>query len=98
MACKEALNSSTNPDSISISLSTNAESAMSDQADHFLGEPIFSYSRAQAIADGVLVDLTTATDDKGQPPCSQAGFKVPGHHQGGVGESDRIRWGMETGR
>jgi hypothetical protein len=43
----------------------------------FYEEPIFSYSRAQAIADGVLVDLTTATDDKGQLLCQQAGFNVP---------------------
>jgi len=43
----------------------------------FWGEPIHIYTRAQAIADGLLVDLTTATDDKGQPLCQQAGFKVP---------------------
>ena len=41
------------------------------------GEPIHAYSRAQAIADGILVDLTTATDDRGQLLCPQAGFKVP---------------------
>jgi hypothetical protein len=50
---------------------------MQNQPDNLWGEPIFSYSRAQAIADGVLIDLTTATDDKGQLLCSQAGFKVP---------------------
>src|SRR2546425_670677 len=44
---------------------------------NFWGEPIFSYSRAQAIADGVLVDLTTALDNQGKPLCQQAGFKVP---------------------
>jgi hypothetical protein len=43
----------------------------------FWGEPIFSYSRAQAISDGVLVDLTDANDEKGQLLCPQAGFKVP---------------------
>ena len=43
----------------------------------FWGKPIHVYTRAQAIADGVLVDLTTATDDKGQSFCQQAGFKVP---------------------
>src|SRR5437667_5915729 len=48
-----------------------------ENKDDFWGEPIFSYSRAQAIADGVLVDLTTATDDKGQRLCPQAGFKIP---------------------
>ena len=47
------------------------------QPDDLWGEPIHSYTRAQAIADGVLIDLTTATDDKGQLLCSQAGFKVP---------------------
>lgn len=50
---------------------------MGNQNDNFWGAPSFRYSRAQAIADGVLVDLTTATDDKGQPLCQQAGFKVP---------------------
>ena len=44
---------------------------------NFWGEPIHVYSRAQAIADGILVDLTTATDDQGQPLCQQAGFKIP---------------------
>ncbi len=43
----------------------------------FWGEPIYAYTRAQAIADGVLVDLTLAKDDQGQPLCHQAGFKVP---------------------
>ena len=33
---------------------------------------IHSYSRAEAIADGVLVDVTK--------PASEAGFKVPNHH------------------
>ena len=41
------------------------------------GEPIHVYTRAQAIADGVLVDLTTARDDKGHLLCQQAGFRVP---------------------
>jgi hypothetical protein len=50
---------------------------MLNQPDNPWGEPLFSYSRAQAIADGVLIDLTTATDDKGQLLCPQAGFKVP---------------------
>ena len=50
---------------------------MPDHDDIFWGEPIYSYSRAQAIADGVLVNLTTATDDQGQLLCPQAGFKVP---------------------
>ena len=50
---------------------------MQTQPDNPWGEPIFRYTRAQAIADGALVDLTTATDDKGQLLCQQAGFKVP---------------------
>lgn len=50
---------------------------MQNQPDNLWGDLIFSYSRAQAIADGVLIDLTTATDDKGQRLCAQAGFKVP---------------------
>jgi hypothetical protein len=47
-----------------------------DHSDSW-GELIHIYTRAQAIADGILVDLTTATDDKGQLLCLQAGFKVP---------------------
>jgi hypothetical protein len=43
----------------------------------FWGHLIHVYTRAQAIADGVLVDLTTATDDKGQLLCREAGFKIP---------------------
>jgi hypothetical protein len=50
---------------------------MRNQPDNLFGEPIFSYTRAQAIADGQLVDLTTATDDKGHLLCQQAGFKFP---------------------
>ncbi len=48
-----------------------------DDSSDFWGEPIHVYTRAQALADGVLVDLTTATDDRGQRLCGQAGFKVP---------------------
>lgn len=50
---------------------------MPNQDDDFWGEPIYRYTRSQGIADGVLVDLTTATDDTGQLLCPQAGFKVP---------------------
>jgi len=50
---------------------------MPNQPDNLWGDPIFSYTRAQAIGDGVLIDLTTATDDKGQRLCPQAGFTVP---------------------
>ena len=48
-----------------------------DDNSDFWGEPIHVYTRAQAIADGILVDLTTATDDQGQRLCLQAGFKIP---------------------
>ena len=48
-----------------------------ENSSDFWGEPIHVYTGAQAIADGVLVDLTTATDDKGQLLWHQAGFKVP---------------------
>ena len=50
---------------------------MQNRDDNFWGEPIRACTRAQAIADGVLVDLTTATDDRGHRLCHQAGFKVP---------------------
>ena len=50
---------------------------MGNQDDSFWGEPIYRYTRAQAIADGVLVDLTSAADSQGQLLCKQAGFKVP---------------------
>src|SRR6185369_14924262 len=50
---------------------------MQNQPENPWDKPSFSYSRAQAIAEGLLVDLTTATDEKGQPLCLQAGFKVP---------------------
>ena len=48
-----------------------------NDSPEFWGEPIHSYTRAQALADGILVDLTTATDDQGHSLCHQAGFKVP---------------------
>jgi hypothetical protein len=50
---------------------------MQNRPDDFRGEPVFGYSRAQAIVDGVLVDLTGATDDRGQRLSQQAGFKLP---------------------
>jgi len=50
---------------------------MLNQPDNLWGKPIFIYTRAQAIADGVLIDLTTAADDKSEWLCQQAGFKVP---------------------
>jgi hypothetical protein len=50
---------------------------MPDPNDNLWGKEIFRYTRAQAIADGILVDLTTAPDDRGQRLCQEAGFKVP---------------------
>lgn len=50
---------------------------MPDENENFWGEPVFRYTRAQAITDGVLLDLTTATDDRSQLLCKQTGFKVP---------------------
>ena len=41
---------------------------MTSENDLF-GEPIYSYTRAQALADGVLVDVSTLA--------KQAGFKIP---------------------
>ena len=44
----------------------------------FENSPIISrYTRAQAIADGIIVDITTAKDDRGQLLCQEAGLKVP---------------------
>src|SRR5437867_583782 len=76
MEARAASTSSTIHGSISILCSIN-KMAQDDDTSDFWGERIYSYSRAQAIADGVLVDLSTATDDKGQLLCQQAGFKVP---------------------
>ena len=50
---------------------------MEIEPDNLWGDPISRYTRAQAIADGAIVDLTTATDDKGQSIRQQAGFKIP---------------------
>ena len=50
---------------------------MQNPPNNFWREPIHVYTRAQAIADGVLVDLSSATDDRGHLLCQQAGFKVP---------------------
>jgi hypothetical protein len=40
-----------------------------DQPSHFLDNVIFAYSRAQALADGVLVDVSQSA--------TEAGFKIP---------------------
>ena len=45
------------------------------QADQPFGPVIFSYTRAQAIEDGVLVDLTA--DGKTKQLVREAGFGVP---------------------
>lgn len=36
---------------------------MQNQDDNFWGDPIHSYSRAEAIADGMLMDLSRATTE-----------------------------------
>jgi len=79
MGAREAWNFSIVRGSISIFCLMSLEPPMKNRSDskYTWGEPIYSYSRAQAIADGVLVDLTTATDEAGQRLCQQAGFKVP---------------------
>jgi hypothetical protein len=43
--------------------------AFPDPEDNFFGEPIYSYSRAQAIADGALVDVSETAQ--------QVGFRYP---------------------
>ncbi len=50
---------------------------MPERPDDFWGEPIYGYSRAQAIADGMLVDLTNILDEDGQRLCPKYGFKIP---------------------
>lgn len=46
--------------------------------DNFFGEVIYSYSRAQAIEDGILVDMTEYTPEgNSKPLLRQLGFKVP---------------------
>lgn len=45
------------------------------QADQPMGPMVFSYTRAQAIEDGVLVDLTA--DGETKLLCREAGFKLP---------------------
>jgi hypothetical protein len=49
---------------------------MPERNDDFWGEPIFKYCRAQAIADGLLVDLTTATNDNGAEKAHPSFVKV----------------------
>lgn len=45
--------------------------------EEVFGPVISSYSRAQAIADGQLVDISEATDTNGRNLCKDAGFKYP---------------------
>ena len=47
------------------------------QLSKLFGKPIHVYTRAQAIADGVLVDLTTATDNQRLRLRQRAGFELP---------------------
>jgi hypothetical protein len=48
---------------------SNFESTKRDSSESLFGEVIFSYTRAQAIADRVLVDIT--------PAALEAGFRFP---------------------
>lgn len=46
--------------------------------ENFFGEVIYSYSRAQAIEDGILVDVSEyIPEGESKPLVKQAGFKVP---------------------
>src|SRR3954463_14875641 len=45
---------------------------MPDSITELFGEPIYRYSRAQAVDDGVLVDISQTDEWK------EAGFKFPG--------------------
>ena len=48
---------------------SNFKSTKTDGSESLFGEVIFSYTRAQAIADRVLIDVT--------PTAVEAGFPVP---------------------
>lgn len=48
---------------------SNFKSTKTDGSESLFGEVIFSYTRAQAIADGVLIDVT--------PTALEAGFRFP---------------------
>jgi hypothetical protein len=48
---------------------SNFKSTKTERSESLFGEIIFSYARAQAIADRVLVDVT--------PAALQAGFRFP---------------------
>ena len=43
---------------------------MNTQLEEYFGETVYSYTREQAIADGVLIDVT-------EPAAKDFGFKVP---------------------
>ncbi len=45
--------------------------------EDIFGPPVSVYTRAQAIEDGNLVDISEATDDAGANLCQQAGIKWP---------------------
>jgi hypothetical protein len=45
--------------------------------DGFWGKPIYVYTRAQAIADGVLVSLAKADNPELGALCEEAGFRAP---------------------
>jgi type I site-specific restriction endonuclease len=48
---------------------SNFKSTKTDRSESLFGEVIFSYTRAQAIADRVLIDVT--------PTALEAGFRFP---------------------
>jgi type I site-specific restriction endonuclease len=48
---------------------SNFQSIKTDGSESLFGEVIFSYTRAQAIADRVLIDVT--------PTALEAGFRFP---------------------
>ncbi len=63
-----ALATPTDPAPLSSEASTAVSAPRPTPVDDFWGEPIHVYTRAQAIADGVLVDVT---------PWAQGIFKIP---------------------
>jgi hypothetical protein len=48
---------------------SNFQSNKTDRSESLFGEVIFSYTRAQAIADRALIDVT--------PTAAEAGFRFP---------------------
>ena len=55
---------------------SNFKSIKTDRSESLFGEVIFSYTRAQAIADRALIDVT--------PTAAEAGFRFPTAVAGGL--------------